>query len=149
MRQGVLERVLEVGNRARLVEKLGRLQLLQPRVKLRFALVGDDPEHVQRDGRTDDGGRFQQPLVLIGQAVDARGENRLHGGRHPDPLDRLSHPVGAPLAGEASGLHQAPHAFFDEERIASGVRQQESFQDLERGVRPEQVVEELVGVLGG
>ena len=113
----VLERVLEVGEEARLVEELGGLEVREPargaRPPARRRWPGAAANgHVLADDR----GGLEQALVLGRQAVDARGQDRLHRGRDLDRSTGLRQPVGAALADQRPGLDQRPHALLEEER---------------------------------
>ena len=76
----MLERVLEVRKEPGLVEELRGLEVSQLGAHLGLRSVGDGQE--QRHGHVfaDDGGRLEQSLGLGRQAVDARGQDGLHGG---------------------------------------------------------------------
>jgi hypothetical protein len=79
-RERVLERVHEVREEPGLVEELRSLQVRELGAHLVFRRVGDGQE--QRDGHVlaDDGSGLEQSLCLGRQAVDACGQDGLHGG---------------------------------------------------------------------
>jgi hypothetical protein len=76
----VLERVLEVRKEPGLVEELRGLQASQLGAHLVLRRVGNGQEQRHRHILADDGGRLEQALGLGRQAVDARGQDGLHGG---------------------------------------------------------------------
>src|SRR5215831_19245165 len=148
VRERVLERVLEVREEPDLVEELRGLETAQLGAHLFLRRVGNGEQ--QRDGHVlaDDGSRLEQPLVIGGQAVDARGQDGLNSGGYPQLFNRPSEPVGATFTGEGARLNKGAHALLEEEWI--GVRPLDQ-QDLERGegrVGAEKHIEQLVGVLG-
>jgi len=100
MRERVLERVPEVGKEPDLVEEPHSLERGQLGAHLFLRRVGNGEQ--QRDGHvlTDDGSRLEQTLGLGGQAIDARGQDGLDGGGHPQLLDRPGEPVGASFPGQ-------------------------------------------------
>ena len=85
MRERVLEGVLEVGEQARLVKKLGRLKVTQPATERLLVLVRDRLEEGKGEVLPDDRGSLEEPFLLEGQAVDARGQNRLYRAGHEAP----------------------------------------------------------------
>ena len=76
----VLERVLEVRKEPGLVEELRGLQVGQLGAHRGLRRVGNGQEQRHGHVRADDRGRLEQSLGLGGQAVDARGQDGLHGG---------------------------------------------------------------------
>ena len=93
VRQRVLERVLELGEQARLVQELRRLQPRQPASHSVLVEVGNDQQQGERHVLADDGGGLEEPLVLAVQPVDPRGEDGLHRRRHADRVEGRS-PAG-------------------------------------------------------
>ena len=77
MGERVLERVLEIREEARLVEKLGRLETRETAPQRSSADVRDRLQQRERHVLADDGGGLEQPLVLGREAVDASREDRL------------------------------------------------------------------------
>ena len=144
----VLERVLEVRKEPGLVEELRGLEARQLGAHLVLRRVGDGQE--QRHGHVlaDDRGRLEQSLGLGRQAVDARGQDGLHGGGDLQVLDGPGEPVGAALAGQGRRLHQGPHTLLEEERIGFRPLDQELLERAEGHVRAEERIEQLVGALG-
>ena len=131
-----------------LVEELRGLQARELGAHLVLRRVGDRQE--QRHGHVlaDDGGGLEQALVLGRQAVDARGQDRLHRGRDLQVLDGPGEPIGAALADQRRRLHQGPHALLEEERIAFRPLDQELLERAEGRVGAEERLEQLVGALG-
>ena len=82
---------------------------------------------------SDHRGALQQPLLVPGQPVDARGDDRLQGVRDP-------------LRGGAA-LEQHPRRLFDEERVALGLLQQHRALGVRELVIGEQRIEKLFALL--
>jgi hypothetical protein len=144
----VLEGVLSVGEETRLVEELGRLEpgeALGQRVRRGS---GDAREHGHGDVGADHRSRLEQVFVLGRQPVDPRRQDRLHCRRHVDGLRGLHQPVRAALTRQHPVLYEAPHALFEEERVALGPRQEKPFQGLEADVAPEQALQQRGRILG-
>jgi hypothetical protein len=148
VRERVLERVLEVRKEPDFVEELRGLQAGELGAHVSFRGVGNGKEQRHRYVLADDGGGLEQPLGLWRQPVDARCQDGLNGGGHPQLLKRPGEPVGASLPGQGLRLNKGPHALLKEEGI--GVRPLDQ-QDLERGkgrVSAKERIEQFVGVLG-
>ena len=90
----------EVGKEAGLVEELGALEVGEATPKLGFVLLGDRLKQGERYVMTDDRGRLEQTLLLGGQPVDARRQNRVDAGRNLDGVDGLGEAIRAGLADE-------------------------------------------------
>ena len=93
--QGVLEGVLALGEEARLVEELGRLEVRQAAVQRLLGQLGNGLQQGQGHLRANDRGGLEQALLLRRQAVDARRQHRLHGGRHLNARQGLRQAIGA------------------------------------------------------
>ena len=119
--EGVLERVLELREETRLVDELRRLQPGEPGAQRILGEVGHRLQQREGDLSTDDGRRLQQALVGGGQAVDAGGQDRLHGGRHLDAGERLDETADPALADHRTRLHEGADALLEEERVALGA----------------------------
>ena len=89
----------------------------------------------------DDGGGVQEFFLLRGQPVDARGQNRLHRGRHLDTWQRLGQAISPRLADQPLRFHQGPHALFQEEGVPLGELNQTLFQQLETGIDPQEALQ--------
>jgi hypothetical protein len=74
--EGVLERVLEIREDARLVEELGGLEVGEPTAKAFLGHVGDGLQECEGHILPDDGGSLKQRLVLGWQSVDTCGKDR-------------------------------------------------------------------------
>jgi hypothetical protein len=90
VRQRVRERVLEVREEPGLIEELRGLESGQRGAYLGLRRLGDGQEQRHRHVRADDRRSLEQPLGLGLEAVDARGQDGLHGGGNRQLLDRLS-----------------------------------------------------------
>ena len=88
----VLEDVLDVAHRGLLVDELGQLQVAEHPVEIVVGLPGDLAYQRERKLLSDHGQRLQQLLLSRGQAVDARREYPLHGGRNLELVERLGEP---------------------------------------------------------
>ena len=64
MRQGVLERVLDLGKGLGFVDELGRLQALQAATEGLDRKVGDGLEQGERDVLADHGSELQEMAVI-------------------------------------------------------------------------------------
>ncbi len=126
--EGVPERVLHVREEADLVQELAGLQQAQVAPHRLLAHVRDLLQERERDVLADHGGGLQEALGLDGQAVDAGGQDRLHGGRHLHLLDFAGEAVVAARAREHLGLGEGVHALLEEERVALGALDQELLQ---------------------
>src|SRR5882724_9072630 len=144
VRERVLEGVFEVGKEARLVEELGGLEAGQTTPEVGFILLGDRLKQRERHVMADDGGRLEQTLLLDGQPVDARGQNRVDAGRDLDGLDGLDEAIRAGLADERLRLHKGSDALLEEERVPFRPFDQYVFELVERGIGAEQNMEKLL-----
>ena len=84
----------------------------------------------------------KQSLLGLREPIDARGEDGLHARRDLDALERFRRPIGAVVAPRARRSRRARHALLQEERVALRPLDQEMFERVERGIRPEQRVQE-------
>src|SRR6266404_4375974 len=147
MRERMLEGVLEVGEAARFVEKLGRLEVTQPATERLLVLVRDRLEEGKAEVLPDDRGSLEEPFLSGGQAVDARGQNGLHCAGHVDRRQATRQLVGASWARQCARLDQRPDTLLDEERIALGALDQEALERVQTGVAPEEDLEQHLGTL--
>ena len=108
-----------LGKELRLVQELGRAEVVESATERLVRQVGDRLQQRERDGLADDGGDLQEMLVLREQPVDARREDHLHGGRDLDRLNRVGHPIPSALPVQCLGLHQGSHGLLEEERVAA------------------------------
>lgn len=118
VRQRVLERVLDLGEQARLVEEFRSGEPGQRVPQDRPGDVADLLEHGERDAFAHDGGGLQHPLVVRAETIDARGEDGVHRPRHVAPRGLPPALVGAADTYEHAVLHEVLHHLLDEEWIA-------------------------------
>ncbi len=145
VRQGVLEGVFVLGEQARLVEELGRLEVRQAAMQRRPRAARQWPAAAARAPPCQSPRRSGGGVSPPGQAVDARRQHRLHRGWHLKAGERLRQAIGPRLAHQHPGLHQGAHALFQKEGIALGARNQELLERRQAGVVPEQGLQEFVG----
>ena len=143
-RQGMLERVFELGEETRFVKELGGLQLGETAAHVVRRLVRNGLQ--QRDGNilADDGGGLQQVLDSRRQPVNPRSEDGLDGRRYLCRLHRCRETVGASFADEDAHLDQRSHALFQEEGVPVCALDQQPLEGSERQGVPEQRFEELL-----
>ncbi len=134
--QGVLERVLGVGEEASLVQELGRLETGES--ERDPVLI--DAAHALEQGQgyvlPHDGGGLKELLVLGVEAVDAGRENGVDRGRHLEARDGTGEPIRAALARERSRFEQGPDALLQEQWVALGAVDQQPLERLEPRVVP-------------
>ena len=138
-----------LGEEARLVEELGRLEVRQAAVQRLLGQLGNGLQQRQGHLGANDGGGLQQALLLRRQPVDARRQHRLHRGRHlawsgaAAPGDRRP---GSP--DQDPGLHQGAHALLQEERDCPRcARSGGCLSGARLGSSPSSACEQLVGAL--
>ena len=140
--EGVLERVLGRREEPGLVEELRGLQPRQAIPQLIFRLLRRLEKHGPGDVLADDGGGLEKLLVPGREAVDARGENGLHGGGHLNGDGILAEAIRAGLAHQHLGLHERAHALLEEERVAFGSLDEQALEGPQLLVIAEQGLEE-------
>ena len=145
VRQGMLEGVFRLGEQARLIQELGRLEVRQAAVQRLLGQVRNGLEQGQGHLGANDGSRLEEPLLLRRQPVDARRQHGLHRGRHLNGRQRLRQAIGPGFAHQHPGLHQGAHALLQKEGVALGARNQELLEGRQTGVVPQQGLQELVG----
>ena len=143
VRERVLEAEFEVRKEARLVEELGGLKVGEATPKVGFILLGDHLKQRERYVVADDRGRLEQTLLLHGQSVDARGQNRVDTGRNPGRLDGLGEAIRAGRPGERLCLHEGSYTLLEEERVPLRPFDQHPFEPCQRGISTEQDMEKL------
>ena len=126
--EAVAERPFDFGEEARLVEEAGALEAAQPLTQLGFGQLDEGLEDRQREGRADDRGALEDPLVSGIEPIDARGQHGVHARRDPGFRQRSRELVGARRAREHAELDETAHALLEEERIASGALAQEALE---------------------
>ena len=148
VREGVLERVLEVREEPGLVEELGGLEVRETASKPLLRQVGHRLEQGERHVRPDDGRGLEQALLVGGQAVDAGGQDRLHRRGHLDARQGRRQAVGPALADQHLGLDQRADALLQEERVPFRPLDQERRERTQGGVVPQEGVQEGLRALG-
>jgi len=108
----MLERVLEIGKGPNLVEELRGLQAGQLGAHLMLRCVGNGEQQWQGYVLADDGSSLDQAFGLRTQAINARGQDGLHGGGDLQLLDGPREPVFARLAHERPRLDKRPHTLL-------------------------------------
>src|SRR5262249_36726963 len=126
-----------------LVEKLSGLQVAQTAAESSLRDFGDRLKKRERYVLADDGGGLEKPLVLGGEPVDARGQDRLSSrwnlqhGRRPRQM------VSTSLARKGPRLDQCPDALLEEEGIALGPLDQQLLERLKTRGISEQGLQQL------
>jgi hypothetical protein len=98
--------------------------------------------------RADHGGRLEDRLLELAGAIDARGEDALHGRGQRHRPGRRDRAVTAFLALETAGLGQRLDELLGEEGVPAGTLDDGLLQRRERRIRPEERVDELVNDAG-
>ena len=144
MCEGVLEGIGALGKQTGLVEKLRPLELRETAVEPLVRGVSDGLE--QRPGHlgANDRSGLEQAFVLRREPINARRQQRLHGGGHLPRVERLRQVVGATVPDQAPGLHQRAHTFFQKEGIALRAGDQQRRQGHQTGIRPQQRLEQAL-----
>src|SRR5262249_39843231 len=144
----VLEGVLEVGKEPDLVEELRGREARQLGAELGLGRIGNGQEQRRGDVLADDRGGLEQALGLGRQAVDAGGQDGLHGGGDRQLLDGAAEPMGAALAGQRLRFDQGAHTLLQKKRIRFRPLDQQLLERAEGRVRAAERLEQLVGALG-
>ena len=136
VRQRVLERVLGIGPRARLVQEFSALEAGECALQLAVRHVGERANH--RDGHVfaDDGGDLEQALVRRGEPLDARQEHLLDRVRYSDEREG------------AAALPDRPRQFLQEERIALGLGDDQLAEGVRDVVRAQDPTKDARAILG-
>jgi hypothetical protein len=101
VRERVLEGVLQVREEQRLVEELRLLQMREPAPRL-LRVLRDRCQKRVRHVLTGHGGRLQKLLLILGQTIDTRRQDRLHRCRHLQRLHRPREAVRCALTDQRS-----------------------------------------------
>jgi hypothetical protein len=147
--QRVLEGVLERREQRGLVEELRGLEPVEMTSKVVPGQVGDGLEHVESHVGAHHRSRLQHALVVGRQAIDACGEERLHGGRHLDGVQRAQQAVAPTVPHQHVRLDERADAFLEEERRPFRPLDQHALERLDRGVVAEEAVEQLASAHRG
>ena len=125
-RQCVLEDVVRLLEQAGVIDELGARRRSQGVSEIvlghRRRRSGAGRRHVLSDGRRG----LEQALVDGREPVDARGQDRLDGGGHPERLEGLGKAIASPLPDEDAVLDHHPDALFEEEGIPSCLLDQQA-----------------------
>src|SRR5262245_1967018 len=89
---------------------------------------------------------MQEALVLRGEPIDARGQNRMHRSGNLDRVNRSGEVVASALANQLFRLHQRPHRFLEEERVSA--LDEKLLQRRKPRFAAEQRIEETARALG-
>ena len=108
VREGVLERVFEVGEQARLVEELRTLQVREGAAQLRLGELGDGLQQGEGYILADDRRCVEELLLHEWQSVDPGRQDRLHGRGDVNGLEGLSEASGVYACGVESRSSVAP-----------------------------------------
>ncbi len=103
----------------------------------------------QRHLPADDGGGLEQALRLNWQPVHARGQDRLHRGRHLQAEERLCQAIGPSLTDQPLRFHQRLDALLQKQGIPLGALDQALSERLEAGVLSQEGRQEFVGMRRG
>ena len=141
--QRVLEGVFQLGEEARLVEELGRLQEGESPPQVRLGHVGDGLEKRKRHFRPDHRRGLEQPLFVRWQPIDTGRQHGLHRGRDLDRRERLDLSIGPALADQHLRLDQRADALLEEEGIPLRALDQEPAQRLQAGIVAQERVQQL------
>ena len=147
-RQCVLEDVVRLLEQAGVIDELGRPETVQGVSEIVLGHRGDgleqDDRHILSDGRRG----LEQALVDGREPVDARGQNCLDGGGHPERLEGLGKAIASPLPDEDAVLDHYPDALFEEEGIPPCLLDQQQLEGGQAVIVSEHEAEKLVRVLG-
>ena len=91
-----------------------------------------------RYARSEDRSELQKRLVFFRQAIDARGDHSLNGGRNFEGVP------GCFAAASGAAADELPGDLLDKERDLSGVAEDTGLERIEIGSRAEQIVEQYV-----
>ena len=141
----VREHIVRLRHGARLDEEIQDFQRPEPALQLRARHSSDGGEQLRRNARSDYGRELQEGLVLLGQAVDAGGDDALHGWRNFQriPLRGLGKAVR--VGPDDAAVDELPRHLFDEERNLAGMAKDAALERGEPFFLAEQAVEQRVG----
>jgi hypothetical protein len=146
--QRMLEGVLGLWEQAHLVQKLRGPETREGHPHRGVVRLGDRLEQRQRHIPAEHRGDLNEPLVFRRQAVNARGQDGLRGGRNGESLRHRRQPVGAALPDQRPGLDETLHALFEKEGVALGAGDQDRPEREDRRIGAQQGLKELVGAGG-
>src|SRR5262249_6536365 len=142
VQERMLEGVLEIRIEAGLVQELGGLQGVESAPERLLGQIRNRcEERVWHVLAPDDRGDLQQAFVLRRELIDARGEQRLGGGRDLDRLDGSSQPIFASLPGQLLRSHEGSNRFLQKGRVPAP--NEELLERRKAGVVSEQGIQQL------
>ena len=106
VRQRVLERILKVREEPRLVEELGRLESVEAITQRLVWQLGNRLEQHEGHELADYRGDLQEAFVVLGEPIDAGGEDRLHAGGDVQGPQWLRQAMRSPVTTENLRFHQ-------------------------------------------
>src|SRR5262252_2581862 len=90
---------------------------------------------------------MQEALVLRGQSIDARGQDRMHRSGNLDGVNGLGKVVASALTHQLFRLHQRSDRLLEEERVSA--LDEKLLQRRKPRFAAEQPIEEIACALGG
>ena len=147
VRERVLERVLDVRDEPRLVQKLAFPKPVEARTEHFLRQIRHCPQQHEGHFLADHGCRLQERLVFRRKAIDARREHRLDGGGHAELAGGLHEPIVTTFADEHARLDQRPHALFQEERVAASAIDQNRLEPARGDFMTDQAIEKGASIL--
>ena len=136
VRQGVLEGVDTFWKEVRLVEQLGRLQAGETTMQRHVRQRGNGVHQGTGDFGANDRGGLEEVFLVRWQPINARRQDRLHGGWHLDGGQGVRQTVGAWHTNQHARLDQGADTLLQEEGIALRTRDQEAFGGSRPGASP-------------
>src|SRR5438132_897789 len=146
--QRVLEGVLDLRIERLLVEELGSRERMESGGQVSVAEISNAPENRLGEPLADHRRRLQHPLLPLGETVDARGEDALHGRGQADLLRGPDQLVRTPASRDHARLDQRLDDLLDEERIAARALLDALAEAEERRIGAEEIGEELLDRFG-
>src|SRR5262249_46701221 len=127
---------------AGLVQELGGLQGVESAPERLLGQIRNRcEERVWHVLAPDDRGDLQQAFVLRRELIDARGKQRLGGGRDLDRLDGSSQPIFASLPGQFLRSHEGSNRLLQKGRVPAP--NEELLERRKAGVVSEQGIQQL------
>src|SRR3954469_4669377 len=134
------KRILHARSGLHLIDQLGSYPLVDDRLQTQ----GDQQFGVET--RADHRGGAQGALSRGIQAVDARSDSGLQGGRHTDMVDVCPARIVAVLSAQDAPFAEISHDLLCEKRVAADARRDRSADLADRRVRSEQLAEQYGGL---
>ena len=130
--QRVLEGVLDIRQEPDLAQEFRGLEAFDRSVQFILGDLGNSLQQAKRHVLPEHRCRLQERLIRGAKPVYAGGDHGLDRRGDLDGRQGAGQLVGAAFTGEGSRLHKSPHALFQEERVALGLRDEHPCQRLER-----------------